>query len=100
MLAIGGIAVVGGLVRLAALIRTGGPLGFYVDYDEGVYSSAATELSRGNLPYHDFVFVHPPGILYVLTPLGLLGPARALVAGRVLAVGFGVLSICILGYIC
>jgi len=37
--------------------------------------------------------VHPPGIVYLLAPLGWLGPNRALAAGRLLMVGVGAASI-------
>ena len=45
-------------------------MGYPMDYDEGVYSSAAPLLLRGDLPYRDFIFVHPPGSLL----LGLRAP--------------------------
>jgi hypothetical protein len=96
---IGAIAVAGAMVRISALVRTGGPLAYYVDYDEGVYSSGASVLARGHQPYHDFVFVHPPGILYILAPFGVLSPYRALAAGRFLSVLFGTVSIVIIGAI-
>jgi len=48
---------------------------------------------RGALPYRDFVFVHPPGILWALAPAGVLsgalGPDTAFVLARWLAVILG-----------
>jgi hypothetical protein len=42
-------------------------------YDSGVYMASAMHLVSGALPYKDFTFVQPPGILYLLTPEALLG---------------------------
>ena len=53
-----------------------------VDYDEGVYIEAAWALRHGFLPWRDFVFVHPPGILLWLAPLTVGGPKLALLLGR------------------
>jgi hypothetical protein len=43
------------------------------NYDSGVYSAAAIHLVHGVIPYRDFVFVQPPGVLYVLAPAALVG---------------------------
>jgi hypothetical protein len=40
-------------------------------YDSGVYLAAAVHLVSGVLPYRDFTFVQPPGLLYLLSPLAL-----------------------------
>src|SRR5579862_545272 len=42
-------------------------------YDDGVYMGAATRLSHGVVPYRDFVFLHPPGIILLLTPFAFVG---------------------------
>jgi len=42
-------------------------------YDEGVYVGVATRFVNGVLPYHDFVFLHPPGIALIFAPLALVG---------------------------
>lgn len=55
------------LVRLFALLFAGG-FDSVLGYDDGVYYSAATALNHGLIPYRDFVLVHPPGILFVLSP--------------------------------
>ncbi|MBJ6764649.1 glycosyltransferase family 39 protein [Myxococcaceae bacterium JPH2] len=94
------------LALVVAVILRAGPLvslgiwGTPVDYDEGVYSAAAQWLSRGVLPYRDFVFVHPPGWLYplaALTRLLALEPAGAFAASRVLAVILGVVNSAVVG---
>jgi len=40
-------------------------------YDSGVYSAAAIHFVSGELPYKDFVFVQPPGILLIMSPVAL-----------------------------
>lgn len=72
------------VVRASPYFRETGVLGWAVDSDEGVYLSAAALLWRGALPYRDFVFVHPPGILYALAPLAWLDvvPSRMLELAR------------------
>jgi hypothetical protein len=42
-------------------------------YDSGVYVAASVRLVSGALPYRDFVFVNPPGILVLLAPVGVIG---------------------------
>jgi len=95
------IVGVGWLLRAAPLMRGGGAFGFPVDYDEGVYFSSAALLVRGMLPYRDFVFVHPPGLLYFLAPMGwlasLIEPASAFGAARWVATFVGAINIALLG---
>jgi hypothetical protein len=45
------------------------------EYDDGVYLGTAVRLVRGVIPYRDFVFVHPPGIILLLLPLSLVALA-------------------------
>ena len=94
-----GIAMLGAVIRLAALLPFGAADQFPVDYDEGVYSAAATLLAHGQLPYRDFVFVHPPGLLYVLLPLGGLSPHAALIGARLVMVAVGTGCIVLVGLI-
>ncbi|MBA8792609.1 hypothetical protein FHX74_000203 [Friedmanniella endophytica] len=66
--------VVGALaaaVRLALLLRGTGLYG-YGNYDDGVHFAAALALVDGRLPYRDFLLLHPPGILLVLSPFAAL----------------------------
>jgi hypothetical protein len=44
-------------------------------FDEGIYSAAAGGLASGALPYRDFVFLHPPGLVLLLAPLAGLAHA-------------------------
>jgi hypothetical protein len=42
-------------------------------YDDGVYYTAAAKLVFGDLPYRDFVLLHPPAITLALAPFAELG---------------------------
>ena len=53
------------------LSRPDGLLGVH-GYDDGVYFGAVLRFVDGAVPYRDFVFVHPPGIMLLLSPIGLL----------------------------
>lgn len=68
-----GIAVLAFVLRFGiVLFSNGGPRGMY-GYDAGVYYSAADALTFGRVPYRDFIFLHPPGLMLVLTPFAALG---------------------------
>jgi hypothetical protein len=58
--------------RLVPVLRGGGLDGVY-GYDDGVYYTGAAALVAGRLPYADFLLLHPPGILLVLSPFAALG---------------------------
>jgi alpha-1,2-mannosyltransferase len=69
---------------VAALTALVGGIAFYgdffhgylrrlVSYDDGVYMGAATLFGHGIVPYRDFVFLHPPGVVLLLTPFVLIG---------------------------
>ena len=55
------------------VLTTSGALTGLTAYDDGVYFGASLQWVNGSLPYRDFVFVHPPGIIMLLSPLALLG---------------------------
>src|SRR5260370_22501773 len=59
------------VIRLYTLTRPGYLTGV-TEYDDGVYLGASVRLLQGALPYHDFAFVQPPGILLLMTPVALL----------------------------
>lgn len=56
-------------------------------YDSGVYIAAAIHLVSGVMPYRDFTFVQPPGLVLLLSPVGvfsrIFGSHDGLVLGRV-----------------
>jgi hypothetical protein len=76
-------------LRLFILTRPGLLTGV-TEYDDGVYLAAATRLTDGALPYRDFAFVQPPGILLLMAPVAVIGrltsTAAALGLVRVLTV--------------
>jgi alpha-1,2-mannosyltransferase len=76
-------------VRLFTLTRPGFLTGVS-EYDDGVYLGAAIRLTQGALPYRDFAFVQPPGMLLLMTPAALVAratsTATALAFARLLTV--------------
>ena len=42
-------------------------------YDDGVYVGAAIRLIHGVLPYRDYLFLQPPGIVVLMSPAALVG---------------------------
>ncbi|RKH38574.1 DUF2029 domain-containing protein [Corallococcus sp. AB049A] len=72
------------VLRALAFFHPSGAMGYPMDYDEGVYFSAASLLLRGDLPYRDFIFVHPPGALL------LWAPGAALTLGLDAATAYGI----------
>lgn len=66
------IAVVAFVVRWESVQHSGG-LHALLGYDEGVYFGASTSFVSGLMPYRDFVLVHPPGSVVLLSPFAVLG---------------------------
>ena len=68
-------AAVGAFALAARLwpVVHGGGLSGLLGYDDGVYYSSADALLLGQVPYRDFLFLHPPGILVLLSPFTSLG---------------------------
>jgi alpha-1,2-mannosyltransferase len=60
------------VARLVPVVRGGGLRGMN-SYDGSVYYAAAAGLAHGLLPYRDFLFLHPPGIVLALVPFAALG---------------------------
>ena len=71
-------------LRLAAIVATALSLGSLVlsaseaaqggiasAYDTSVYFLASLQMAQGHLPYKDFLFVQPPGILEILFPFSI-----------------------------
>jgi hypothetical protein len=55
-----------------------------VEYDDGVYLGAAVRVLQGALPYKDFAFIQPPGILIVSLPAALVASVTTTSTGLVL----------------
>lgn len=66
------VLVVAAANRLLPVLRGGGLPGV-LGYDDAVYYAGAVGLVHGRLPYQDFLFLHPPGVLVVLAPVAALG---------------------------
>lgn len=76
----GAAALVAAGVATFQLTRAGQLPG--ASYDTAVFLGGAIRLVHGAVPYRDFAFVQPPGLLLLLSPFGLLsemvGTRRAL----------------------
>jgi alpha-1,2-mannosyltransferase len=77
-------------LRLFLLARPGFATSGTVEYDDGVYLGASIRLLHGALPYKDYAFVQPPGIIVAGLPAALVGTltsqATGLTVARVLTV--------------
>ena len=83
------VAFVGRLVP----VWRGGGLSATNGYDDGVYYAAATSFVHGQMPYRDYVLLHPPGSVVLLAPFALLARLTSDTAGFETArVGFMVLG--------
>ncbi len=87
-----GWLITAGAALLAFVVRwnvVGGSPGVrgYHGYDDGVYFASAVALVHGQLPYRDFLFLHPPGVTLALSPFAALthvmSDSDALVAARI-----------------
>lgn len=58
--------------RLLPVLRGGG-LSSVLGYDDAVYYAGTVGLVHGQLPYRDFLLLHPPGILLALAPAAAVG---------------------------
>ena len=87
-------------VRLFYLTRPGYLLGV-TEYDDGSYFGSAVRLVHGVLPYRDFVFVQPPGITLLMTPVAavsrLTGTDAGLAIARVLTMLAGAAGVALAG---
>ena len=77
------IAAVAFACRLVPVLRGAGISN--QDYDPAVYYSAAVGLFSGLTPYHDFLLLHPPGILIALAPIAAIGAIVGDPAGMAMA---------------
>jgi hypothetical protein len=87
-------------LRLFYLTRPGYLLGV-TEYDDGSYFGSAVRLVHGMLPYRDFVFVQPPGITLLMTPVALLarvtGTDWGLAVARILTMLVGAAGVALAG---
>jgi Dolichyl-phosphate-mannose-protein mannosyltransferase len=72
-------------LRLFLVSRPGFLTSGTVEYDDGVYLGAALRLIHGALPYKDYAFVQPPGIVVVALPGALVGSLTSQATGLAVA---------------
>jgi hypothetical protein len=74
-----------------------------LEYDDGVQFSAAAQLVAGHLPYRDFVFIQPPGVVLLLSPFTALahwtGGTVAMAAARVVFVAVAGANAALIAYL-
>jgi len=91
------------VVRLGPLLWNSALRGGSLQYDDGVYFAAAQHLVVGQLPYRDFVLLHPPGIALALAPLAalshIIGDANAFAAARLLLIAVGAVNAALVAWI-
>jgi hypothetical protein len=89
-------------LRVFILTRPGMLTGI-TEYDDGVYLGGAIRLTEGLLPYRDYAFVQPPGILILTTPAAVVArlssTAAALAVVRVLSVCAGTACVPLAGHL-
>ena len=87
-------------LRLYLLSRPGYLTGI-TEYDDGVYLGGAVSLLSGGLPYRDFAFVQPPGILLLMWPAAQIakvsGITAALATARLLTVAASAACVALTG---
>jgi hypothetical protein len=97
-----GLGVLAFLIRLIPVLLSGGLQGM-IDYDDGVYMGSALALVRGKIVYRDFYMLHPPGIVYVLSPFAALSwvfsDATAFAAARFAFMVLGGLNTFLVGVV-
>ena len=71
-------------IRLFTLTRPGFLTGI-TEYDDGVYIGGSIRMTEGQLPYLNFAFVQPPGILELMLPVALLVKVTSTVKALALA---------------
>jgi hypothetical protein len=66
------IALIIGIVAFGTYLWQLSVPSFVSFYDSGVYFAASLHFATGVIPYKDFTFVNPPGIVLLMSPLALL----------------------------
>jgi alpha-1,2-mannosyltransferase len=73
------------------------------EYDDGVYLGGAIRLISGSVPYHEYAFVQPPGILLLMAPVAVIAKVstatHAMAAARLLTVLASVACVPLVGHL-
>lgn len=76
--------VLGFAIRMFMLTRHGFLTGV-TEYDDGVYLGGSIRLLEGSLPYHNYAFVQPPGMVVLMLPVALFAKITTTTAAMALA---------------
>jgi alpha-1,2-mannosyltransferase len=71
-------------LRLFTLSRQGYLTGI-TEYDDGVYIGGSVRMTEGQLPYLNFAFIQPPGILELMMPVAIIAKVTSTVKALALA---------------
>jgi alpha-1,2-mannosyltransferase len=71
-------------LRLFTLSRSGYLTGI-TEYDDGVYIGGSVRMTEGQLPYLNFAFIQPPGILELMLPVAIIAKVTSTVKALALA---------------
>jgi len=71
-------------LRLFTLSRPGYLTGI-TEYDDGVYIGGSVRMTEGQLPYLNFAFIQPPGILELMLPVAMIAKVTSTVKALALA---------------
>src|SRR6202044_2671209 len=99
------IAAATGLALALRLFMLSRPLFLtgVTEYDDGVYLGGAIHLISGQMPYHGFAFVQPPGMLLLMAPVAVIAKVstatHAMAAARLLTVLASALCVPLVGYL-
>jgi alpha-1,2-mannosyltransferase len=84
-LVIAGVTVLALVLRCFIFTQSSFLTSGAVEYDDGVYLGAAIRLLQGALPYKDYAFIQPPGIMVVSLPIALIAKLTSATFGLALA---------------
>jgi len=86
-------------LRIAPDLYAGNLMGI-LEYDDGVHYAAGLALLHGQLPYRDFVLLHPPGVSLLMAPVAglgeLIGQSAAMAVARLGMVAVGLTNAALL----
>jgi alpha-1,2-mannosyltransferase len=84
-LVIAGVTVLALVLRCFIFTRSSFLTSGAVEYDDGVYLGAAIRLLQGALPYKDYAFIQPPGIMVVSLPIAVIAKLTSATYGLAIA---------------